>query len=318
LPQETPLVCSWQAPEPLQAPVLPHGSVAEVAHRVCGSAVPDGTLAHVPGVPATLQAMQVAHDVDPQQTPSTQVRPDRQSAVAVQACPWRFLLPHRFVIGSQMVGLTQSASPLQAVLQLVVPLHTYGVQLVVVAALQVPAPSQVRAFVCVDPELQLEETQIAPAAYRWQAPAPSQTPVVPQVATPWSLQVPCGSLAPAVTLLQVPALADRLHDLQVPLQLVEQQTPWLQKPDLHSVALAQLRPLSLRPQELLMQTAGRLQSLLLVQAILQAFVPQTYGEQDAAAGLTQVPAPSQVDAPVKVTEPLGQVAVAQVVPLAYF
>jgi hypothetical protein len=132
------------------------------------------------------------------------------------------------------------------------------------------------------------------------------------------LQVPCGSLAPAVTLLQVPALADRLHDLQVPLQLVEQQTPWLQKPDLHSVALAQLRPLSLRPQELLMQTAGRLQSLLLVQAILQAFVPQTYGEQDAAAGLTQVPPPSQVDAPVKVTEPLGQVAVAQVVPLAYF
>src|SRR4051812_46605777 len=117
-----------------------------------------------------------------------------------------------------MVGKTQSASTLHAVLQLVVPLHMYGVQLVVVAVLHVPAPSQVRAFVCVDsPEAQLEATQIAPAAYRWQAPAPSQTPVVPQEPTPWSLQVPCGSLVPTATLLQVPALADRLHDLQVPL-----------------------------------------------------------------------------------------------------
>jgi hypothetical protein len=84
---ETPLACSWQAPEPLHAPVLPHGAVVEVAHRVCGSAVPDGTLAQVPAVPVTLQAMQVGHDVDPQQTPSTHVRPDRQSFVAVQDCP---------------------------------------------------------------------------------------------------------------------------------------------------------------------------------------------------------------------------------------
>jgi len=84
LAHETPLACSWQAPEPLHAPVLPHGAVVEVAHRVCGSAVPDGTLAHVPGVPVTLQAMQVGHEVEPQQTPSTQVSPVRQSAVAEQ------------------------------------------------------------------------------------------------------------------------------------------------------------------------------------------------------------------------------------------
>ena len=176
-----------------------------------------------------------------------------------------------------MVGPTQSPSTLHAVLQLVVPLHMYGLQLVVVAVLQVPAPSQVRAFVCVDnPEAQLEATQIAPAAYRWQAPAPSQTPLVPQEATPWSLQVPCGSLVPTATLVQVPAVAERLHDLQVPLQFVEQQTPWLQKPDLHSIPLAQLRPGSLRPQEPAeLHMAGRLQSLLVVQAFLQAFVPQT-------------------------------------------
>jgi hypothetical protein len=56
---------------------------------------------------------------------------------------------------------------------------------VVVAVLQVPVPSQLRAFVCVEaPTGQLEATQTVPAAYRWQAPAPSQTPLVPHDAAP--------------------------------------------------------------------------------------------------------------------------------------
>jgi hypothetical protein len=56
---------------------------------------------------------------------------------------------------------------------------------VVVADLQVPVPSQVRAFVCVAaPEGQLDATHTVPAAYRWQAPAPSQTPLVLQEAAP--------------------------------------------------------------------------------------------------------------------------------------
>ena len=77
-------------------------------------------------------------------------------------------------------------------------------------------------------------------------------------------------------MLQVPAvLEETLQDLQVPLQFVAQQTPWLQKVDLHSVPLAQVRPLSLRPQEPLVQTAGGSQSLFVVQADLQALVPQT-------------------------------------------
>jgi hypothetical protein len=90
------------------------------------------------------------------------------------------------------------------------------------------------------------------------------------------LQLPCGSVAAAATLLQVPAvLAETLHDLQVPLQFVAQQTPWLQKVDLHSAPLAQVRPLSFKPQEPLVQTAGEAQSLFAVQADLQALVPQT-------------------------------------------
>jgi hypothetical protein len=60
------------------------------------------------------------------------------------------------------------------------------------------------------------------------------------------------------------------------LQFVEQQVPWLQKPDLHSVPPAQLRPISFKPQEpVVLHMAGKLQSLLVVQAFLQAFVPQT-------------------------------------------
>ena len=88
------------------------------------------------------------------------------------------------------------------------------------------------------------------------------------------MQPPCGSLAPVATLLHVPAeLDETLHDLQVPLQFVAQQTPWLQKVDLHSAPLAQVRPLSLRPQDPLVQTAGESQSLLAVQAALQALLP---------------------------------------------
>ena len=121
---ETVFAACWQAPVPLQAPVLPQGALVEGAHRLWGSAAPAGTLVHVPALPETLQAKQVPHDAEAQQTPSTQVRPVRQSAVALQVWPWRFLFPHRFVLGSQMSGERQSASDLHAVLQLVVPLQT--------------------------------------------------------------------------------------------------------------------------------------------------------------------------------------------------
>ncbi len=190
----------------------------------------------------------------------------------------------------------------------------------VVAVLQTPAPSQVRAFVCVDaPDGQLAPAQTVPAAYFWQAPEPLQTPFVPQEAAPWSLQVPVGSELPAGTFVQVPAVVlETLQDWQVPLQLVAQQTPCAQNLDLHSSALEHVRPLSFRPHDPFVQTAGELQSELALQAFLQADEPHMYGEHDDEAGVTQVPAPSQVDAPVNVTELVGHAALLQVVPLAYF
>ena len=60
----------WQAPLPLQAPVLPQTPLA--AQRACGSMTLRGTLAQVPRLPVTLQAMQVAQEPVPQHTPSTQ------------------------------------------------------------------------------------------------------------------------------------------------------------------------------------------------------------------------------------------------------
>jgi hypothetical protein len=106
VPQETPVPPSWHLPAPLQAPVLPQGGL--VAQRPCGSRLLAGTFAQFPAVPARLQAWQVAHAVALQQTPSTQLLPVRQSLVVAQACPSRFLLPQRLVIGSQIWGPTQS------------------------------------------------------------------------------------------------------------------------------------------------------------------------------------------------------------------
>jgi hypothetical protein len=90
-----------------------------------------------------------------QHTPSTQKLRVRQSIDDAHASPWRFLLPQRPVILSQIVGATQSASVAQAPLQALEPVaHLYGAHDVVagVGALQVPRPSHVLASVRVEPE----------------------------------------------------------------------------------------------------------------------------------------------------------------------
>ena len=150
VPQLTPALACWQEPLPSQLPVLPQGSCG--VQRACGSASPDVTFEHAPALPWTLQAWQVPHVELPQHTPSTQKSPVRQSPVAVQDWPRRFLSPHRFVLGSQMFGARQSASTVQVALQaaFVVPLHMYGAQAIDAAAVQLPTPSQVRAGASVE------------------------------------------------------------------------------------------------------------------------------------------------------------------------
>jgi hypothetical protein len=188
-------------------------------------------------------------------------------------------------------------------------------QAIVEAAWQVPFPSQVRPEVKVElPVGQEGAAQDVPPAYLRQAPLPSQKPSVPQVVFPWSWQVACGSAVPLGTLLQVPGAVVSAQDWQAPVQAVAQQTDCEQKLDEHSAAVTQACPSGLSPQEPLMQTAGEAQSEFAVQEFLQMFVPHWYGKQGAALGVTHLPAPSQVDVPVKVEVPPGQVEPRQLVP----
>ena len=120
VPHDTVVAASWQAPAPLQAPVLPHGGLA--VQRL--SVVPTATLAQLPAVAPTLHAWQTPHALVVQQTPLVQKLSVRHSLVVAQAWPRRFLLPQRLVFGSQMFGARQSASLLQVPRHAVAPSHT--------------------------------------------------------------------------------------------------------------------------------------------------------------------------------------------------
>jgi hypothetical protein len=120
---------------------------------------------------------------------------------------------------------------------------------------------------------------------------------------------------PLATLVHAPGEVESAQDWQTPAQLVWQQTCCEQNPDPHSAAVTQAWPIPLRPQEpLLLQTAGDWQSAFEVQEFLQMLTPHWYGKQGVLFGVTQFPAPSQLEAPVKVDVPPGQLDPTHVVP----
>jgi hypothetical protein len=106
--------------------------------------------------------------------------------------------------------------------------------------------------------------------------------------------VPVGSGSPLATGVQVPAVAVRAHDRQVPVQAVRQQTPCAQKPEAHSAPSAHVAPGDFSPHEPLVHTAGVAQSASAAQVALHTCAPQRKGKQDVAGGVTQRPAPSQL------------------------
>lgn len=63
------------------------------------------------------------------------------------------------------------------------------------------------------------------------------------------MQAPAGSRPPEGTAAQVPALPGRLHEKQLAVQFVPQQTPCEQNPDAHSLAFEQIAPLGFLPHE---------------------------------------------------------------------
>jgi hypothetical protein len=142
--------------------------------------------------------------------------------------------------------------------------------------------------------------------------------VVPQVAAPWLVHCPVGSVPFAGIGVQVPALAASAHDIHFDAQAVEQHAPWAQIVLPHSLPLLHAAPGGLSPQEPPMQEAGGAQSASAVQLDLHAAAPHPNGKQLLDMGVTQAPAPSQVDAGVKVVPVAGQLAPAQGVPGRYF
>lgn len=159
-----------------------------------------------------------------------------------------------------------------------------------------PAPSHVRPSVCVEAFAgHAGGAHDVPAAKSSQAPLPSQKPVVPQLAAPALRHAFVGSVPPLGTGAQVPAVAASAHDRHVPVQALRQHTPCAQKPLAHSVPSAHVAPGDLRPQDPFAQEAGASQSASAAHEALHAEAPQRNGKHELAAGVTQAPAPSQVE-----------------------
>ena len=129
-----------QAPAPSQVPLKPQGMAGFDAQPPCGSEALGAVGWQEPACPGMLQARQVPQLGAEQHTPSTQL-PLAHWVAALQSWPRRSS-PHEPLL--QTFPGAQSLSAAQTAMQLV-PLQANGEQLCVLAGLQVPAPSQVRA-----------------------------------------------------------------------------------------------------------------------------------------------------------------------------
>jgi hypothetical protein len=131
----------------------------------------------------------------------------------------------------------QSASLEQSTRQAVAP-HTYGTQLCVPGFEQVPDPEQNAGGVYV---VTLHEgfPHWTEAAAWVQAPLPLQVPVLPQ----GGFGVQRASAVAAGRLAHEPALAPTLQAWHVGQLPTPQQTPSVQKPEPHSLALPHAMPL---------------------------------------------------------------------------
>jgi hypothetical protein len=195
-----------------------------------------GTLVQVPGLPATAQERQVPVQAAPQQIPCSQ-KPELHSTALPQVAPTGFLpqLPLR-----QLLGATQSLSLAQIVRQLPVVPHMNGAHDCPGVVTQVPRPSQRNAVVSVETS-QPAGLHIVPVEYFWQAPAPSQTPLLPQLGAPSSAHSLRGSV-PTSAGRQLPTAPGAAQLKHTSVQARLQQTPSAQNPLWHSAAIVQACP----------------------------------------------------------------------------
>jgi hypothetical protein len=301
-------------PVPSHIPSSPQVVDTDAMHCAAATgAVPFGTLVQVPTLFATVHDWQVPVQALLQQTPCTQLLEAhsvpaaqvRPSGLSVQAPPL------------QMLGATQSASALQVALHDVPPVSQVRLpgQAAAVAAVHVPAPSQLRAGVS-DAPLHIAPTHWVVFGHFRQPPFPSQVPSSPQLAIVVAVHWPDGAVVPATIGEQVPTLFVTVQDMHVPVQPLLQQTPDTQNPELQSAPAPHEAPMGLSPQLMLRHMFGETHWVLSVQVVLHALAPHTNGEQVVSMTVRQTPDPSHDRAGVSV-EPV-QAAGAQVVETAKY
>ena len=281
------VVGAWAQPRlPLQRPVLPQGGLA--GHIVATRGVPPAGMGeHLPTLLATRQLSQPPPQAPSQQTPSVQALLE-QSAFATHGCPFGSLSPHRLSTLRQVRPPVQSPFDVQVVRHDgLVMLQTYGSQADVPDAVQVPVPLQLAAMVSVEP-VQLCKRHPVLADQARQAPAPLQVPSLAQLpaAGEVATQRFFGSAPPEATAEHMPTLPDTLQLRQRPLvpapslQAVSQQTPSVQKPEVHWVAAVHCAPLGFRPHEPFAHVVGETQSASVVQLVRQALLTHKKLPQD--------------------------------------
>lgn len=162
---------------------------------------------------------------------------------------------------------------------------------------QVPLPSQLGVLRTVP--WQMGEPHSVPEGWSWQAPAPLQNPVMPQLEAGWAVHSSSGSvlggMKPQMPSGPPPFFAE-VHAWQVPLQAESQQTPSTQKPKMHCEPVVHASPMS-RTSRQAPPTHWKpgAQSLCVAQLVLQRPSEQAKGAQGVLpAAVMQLPEPLQI------------------------
>jgi hypothetical protein len=171
-----------------------------------------------------------------QHAPSSQ-KPELHSVAAVHVPPSGFL-PQLALM--QVLGAVHSASFEHTVWQTAFAPQMKGAQLWVAGVGHVPLASQRDARVIVEP-VHDASAQVTPCAYLRQAPAPSQTPSRPHVATVSSGHWSRGSVPPSAG-MHVPRLPTAAQVMHVPAHSELQHTPSVQNPLAHAVPAVHCAP----------------------------------------------------------------------------
>jgi len=241
---------------PVHLPFVPQVVDAVTAHIIDGSSRPWGTAVQVPAGSGLVGGLQVSHTPSQalsQQTLSwLQVKPATHWLVVAHVPPFA-MSPHELF--THVFGAVQSAFVVHELMHMrAVASHRPGAQFTFAGVTQVPLPSH---FDCGfsagrggPPATQLAaaHTVLAENLAHWPA---AHMPVFPQVFWAAGMHLFWGS-APLCTLVQVPAVPDRLQAEHAFVQALSQHLPCAQCPEPHSLSPEQSAPRGFGPHWLML------------------------------------------------------------------